>query len=251
MNLLTKPNQQAKMIKTGKGSNYLPYIMHLYPYKLPNTNKVTCAKASPSCIEACFGHVGRLRLSKAKLKRTELFFSDRKTFLSMLKAEITLEQIKVKREKAKMSLRLNGTSDIAWESIAPEIFDMFPDIQFYDYTKIASRFKKVLPKNYHLTFSLSENNKTEAMELLEMGHNVAVVFRRKAGHPYYLKQGMKGWIKGERIPFVEALPKNWNGYKVIDGDKSDLRFNDKKGVVVGLRSKGLKALNDTQGFVQD
>jgi hypothetical protein len=65
-------------------------------------------------------------------------------------------------EKAGLTLliRLNGTSDIKWENVffdydnkKTNIFDLFPNIQFYDYTKIANRID--LPKNYDLTFSYS------------------------------------------------------------------------------------------------
>jgi hypothetical protein len=44
------------------------------------------------------------------------------------------------------------------------------------------------------------------------------------------------------------MPKTFKGFKVIDGDKDDLRFLDPKGVVVGLYAKG-KAKQDASGFV--
>ena len=81
-----------------------------------------------------------------------------------------------------------------------------------------------LPSNYSLTFSRSETNETQCLEVLKRGGNVAVVFRSK------------------------ALPTHWNGFKVINGDENDLRFLDPKGVVVGLTAKG-KAKTDTSGFV--
>ena len=56
--------------------------------------------------------------------------------------------------------RLNGTSDIRWENQTVmghnNVMDMFPDVQFYDYTKIPNRYN--VPSNYHLTFSRSESN---------------------------------------------------------------------------------------------
>jgi hypothetical protein len=85
-----------------------------------------------------------------------------------------------------------------------------------------------MPKNYHLTFSLSETNMLQAKEVLQLGGNVAMVFAVKKDKP---------------------LPKKHMGYKVINGDESDLRFLDAKNVIVGLHAKG-RARKDTSGFTQ-
>jgi hypothetical protein len=122
--------------------------------------------------------------------------------------------------------RLNGTSDIRWETVKVDGFDnimaMFPNVQFYDYTKIANR--RDLPANYHLTFSLAESNLADAERALANGMNVAAVFR--------------------------TVPKVFLSVPVIDGDATDLRFLDPKGVIVGLKAKG-KAKKDDSGFVQN
>jgi hypothetical protein len=122
---------------------------------------------------------------------------------------------------------LNTTSDISWEIHG--IFELFPAIQFYDYTKIKKRVIKYLtnqyPKNYHLTFSLNETNYNDSMEILKMGGNVAVVFRKD-------------------------LPTTYKGYQVVNGDVSDLRFLDPNNSIVGLKAKG-KAKTDMSGFVLD
>jgi hypothetical protein len=123
---------------------------------------------------------------------------------------------------------LNGTSDLPWERIDPSLFALNPDVTFYDYTKIAGRFRG-LPANYHLTFSRSETNDRIARSWLILGAgNVAVVFDTPKGR---------------------ALPSHWNGFPVIDGDTDDLRFLDPKGVVVGLRAKGKARKGDEYGFV--
>jgi hypothetical protein len=127
--------------------------------------------------------------------------------------------------------RLNGTSDIRWETIPVSVKGIvydnimlaFPTVQFYDYTKIPNR--RNLPKNYHLTFSLAESNEDNAKIALANGLNVAAVFRKK-------------------------LPATYLGKPVVDGDASDLRFLDAKGVIVGLKAKG-KGKKDTTGFVKD
>jgi len=127
-------------------------------------------------------------------------------------------------------VRLNGSSDIAWEGIKVDgknLFELFPDVAFVDYTKNPRRFDRALPTNYHLTFSRAENNETQALELLARGVNVAIVFA------------------GEK-------PAEWNGFTVIDGDLHDLRQLDPRGAVgtiIGLSPKGRKAKKDTSGFV--
>ncbi len=120
--------------------------------------------------------------------------------------------------------RLNGTSDIRWETVRvggfDNIMDMFQSVQFYDYTKLPNR--RNVPSNYHLTFSRSESNELDALRILANGEmNVAVVF--------------------------DTLPTKWAGVKVIDGTETDLRFLDEQNVVVGLLAKG-KAKKDTSGF---
>jgi len=115
----------------------------------------------------------------------------------------------------RVCIRLNGTSDLSWEKFKVKdnksIIELFPQVQFYDYTKNYIRFSRVLPLNYHLTFSRSEVNDDKVEELLSQGHNVAVVF--------------------------DKLPETFKGYKVVNGDLSDLRFKDEKNVVVGLKYK--------------
>ena len=124
-------------------------------------------------------------------------------------------------------VRLNTTSDIPWE--IHNIFELFPNIQFYDYTKIYKRAVKFVkgeyPKNYHLTYSLNEDNKDLAFNILKMGGNISAVFRKD-------------------------LPDTYKGYKVINGDEHDLRFLDLQNAIVGLKAKG-KAKTDYSGFVLD
>jgi hypothetical protein len=123
----------------------------------------------------------------------------------------------------KFAIRLNGTSDIPWERLKvidnKNIFELFPDVQFYDYTKLDERFNNVtLPANYHLTFSRSEDNDVESLDILNRGYNVAYVFG----------------VRKE-----QDLPKTYKGFKVINGDESDLRFLDEENVIVGLKYKFL------------
>ena len=98
-----------------------------------------------------------------------------------------------------------------------------PDVIFYDYTKVYNHLDHNL-KNYKITFSASESNNTECAAALAAGHNVAYVFKDK-------------------------LPKKFQGRRVIDGDKHDLRFLDPRGVVVGLLAKGSAKKAAAGGFI--
>ena len=158
------------------------------------------------------------------MRKTKLLVEDRVGFLRQLTLDVDSLVQKAKRDGFKPCVRLNGTSDLPW--LAHNLAPLFPKVRYYDYTKHPEPWKRVLP-NYHLTFSYSENNAVDCLECLEHGINVAMVFDTKRGQP---------------------LPKTWCNYKVIDGDLSDLRFKDPKGVIVGLRAKG-RAKKDCTGFV--
>lgn len=210
--------------KTSKGEKlgYLTGIVYLAPVNLSGYQ--VCPMASKGCSAACLYSAGRGAFSnvqQARLKKTRFFFEDRKAFILQLTKEVKALKRKADRENMKAAVRLNGTSDLLPIEYI-KLIESFPEISFYDYTKVHKRFEKKLPSNYYLTFSRSECNESEALKLLEKGFNVAVVFQQ--------------------------LPKTWKGYKVIDGDISDVRFLDPSAVVVGLKAKG-KAKKDKSGFV--
>ena len=233
--LLTQNN--VKTVK-GEKQGVKTLILYLSPHKQNSMGKNLCPKASEGCSKAClftsgFGGIYDA-VKQGRINKTHWFLTDRKSFIEKLISEIH-SAIKRYSDKWIINIRLNGTSDIVWENIRYEgktIFEHFSHIQFYDYTKISNRFDKVLPKNYHLTFSRSETNEKEAIQILAKGYNVAAVF------------------KG-------TLPNSYLGYKVINGDESDVRSKDEKNVIVGLvhkysTGKGGKELNKfalSSGFV--
>jgi hypothetical protein len=185
------------------------------------------AKCSVPCLDtAGMGKFSNVR--KARIRKTLLFLNDRQEFMRQLVQDVNKFLKECDRLGKKPALRLNGTSDIQWETIEVDgyenIFAMFPQIQFYDYTKIPTRKVEHIP-NYHLTWSYSEANDKYATLFDKVSNNIAVVFR-------------------------DALPKMFKGLKVIDGDKHDMRFLDETQVVVGLIEKG-EAKKDTSGFVID
>jgi hypothetical protein len=218
MKLLTANN--AKVAK-GLEFGYLNLILHLSPFNLSGFQ--VCPKASNGCASACLNTAGMGVFSNVQLARKEKtlrYFNDRENFMLDLAKDVKSAIKKANKKGLKLAIRLNGTSDLPM--LAIKIAEQFPDVQFYDYTKIAKTFDRELPKNYHLTFSRSEVNDTEVDTILAKGFNVAMVF--------------------------DKLPKTYKGFKVIDGDENDLRFLDEKNVVVGLKAKG-KAKKDNSGFV--
>jgi hypothetical protein len=233
-NLLSTVN--AKTVK-GEKLGYTTYIMYLAPHTQNSKGINLCSHASKGCAKACLFGSGAARFEEVqngKRNKTEYYLANRKGFMTQLVSEIARavrlhakvegdEQIgrtgKVVRYK-KFAIRLNGTADIPFEKIKLDnglnIFEMFPSVTFYDYTKNPKRFNKEQPKNYHLTFSRSEDNDSDVDKVLANGGNVAIVF------------GVKK---------VEDLPTTYKGYKVINGDETDLRFLDESNVVIGLKYK--------------
>ena len=195
----------------------------------PMANKVTQGedhKLKSACSSVCVAHNGNGRypiVINARIRKTKLFFEDRNTFISLLIEDIT-EAIKESKKAGYIpTFRLNAYSDILWENIrvnGKNIFEMFPDITFYDYTKIANR---KTPSNYHLTVSYFGND-IEYKKAIKNGSNVAMVFDTQ---------------NNKNLP----IPSEYNGMKVIDGDLTDLRTkeNDGSNVIVGLRAKMSKA----------
>jgi hypothetical protein len=140
---------------------------------------------------------------KKRIRRTFLFLKDQTFFLTKLEMEIKMLSFMTD----KVAIRMNVFSDVDWE----EIFNLnqFTNVTFYDYTK---KIKNIEATNKHFTYSASEKDSdSDLVALLNRGMNVAMVFRK--------------------VPLV------WNGFEVVDGDIHDRRYEDKKGVVVGLRQK--------------
>jgi hypothetical protein len=219
----------AKLEKC-KSKRVLARVLYLTP-------GIFCPLATDGCRGCCLGHTsGRMGLqdqTTARDKRAALYLEEPDYFLARLKSELYLLQADAMRLKCRPAVRLNGSSDIAWEQRHPEIFDEFPQIQFYDYTKIPTRVHRFLgigkrsqrswPRNYHLTFSADERTTKQAKRILKHGGTVTVVF----------------WPE---------LPATWCGFPVVDGDTHDARFLDPQGSVIGLRAKGT-AKDDDSGFV--
>lgn len=228
--------------KTSKGekAGYLTGILYLAPGTLAGVGNM-CVYASHGCAMSCLWKAGRAAMFKAinksRVMKTRFLYEDREAFTALLLKDIAKLIRKANRLGLTPALRLNGTSDLPVENLFKVIFETFPTLATYDYTKSIKRAlawaKGDMPKNYHLTFSLSETNRAQAAIALRAGVNVAAV--------------ANGFQAGEQIPF-EGL-----NVETVDGDKSDLRFLDLPssnglGKFVLLKAKG-PAKNDKTGFV--
>ena len=238
--LLTTNNPKTEK---GEEKGYKTHIMHLAPANQSGNN--TCPSASPGCESACLntsGHGATKTVQTARCNRTDFFFGDRENFMKTLHNEILSKIATAQKNGFTPVFRLNGTSDIRWEDITygpynMTVMDYFPNVQFYDYTKIPRRGAKPDP-NYWLTFSKSETNDAYVADAMDEGQNVAVVF---------------GFTPDEVKEGKDVLPKTWTGpggktWPVMNGDKDDLRFLDPPNHIVGLPMRG-RARRDTSGFV--
>ena len=216
-------------IQKGTKLGYLSFILHLAPADL--SGREVCPKRTVGCTAACLNTAGRggmfkkgentNMIQKPRIRKTEYFFENREQFMFELYHDI----IKAKKFAEKQGLipvfRLNGTSDLSWEkyevgTTGMNLFQLFPTVQFYDYTKVLGRKVAQYP-NYHLTFSKADGNDSDVAEALMQGMSVVAVY--------------------DQIP--EGVP---------SADETDLRFLDPKGIMLGLKAKG-RAKKDYSGFV--
>jgi hypothetical protein len=207
--LLTK---SATKLDKSQNDDWLNVVMYLDP----NYNQEVCKGASKGCKQSCLIYSGRMTMPtavNARKKRTALYFEHKELFMMKLKGEIYSALADAMSDGKKLAVRLNGTSDIDWR----EVYEAFPMVQFYEYTKridLIKRNKDIANVDY--TFSKHEKHGLKQIKnVLEQGINVTVVFDK-------------------------AVPKQWHSLDVIDGDKHDRRFEDAKGKLVGLKLKGTK-----------
>ena len=220
-------DNNTKTVK-GQKKGYKTAILYLAPST--QSGFQVCPMASEGCKKACLytaGHGAFSNVQQGRINKTRWFMQDRQSFLTQLKKEISNHIKNCDKKGYIPCVRLNGTSDISWENY--DIIQAFPNVQFYDYTKIYKRALKYVngqyPSNYHITYSLNEDNKKEAFEILKLRGNISAVFRK-------------------------YLPKTYQGYTVINADDTDLRFTDDNNIIAGLVAKG-QAKKDYSGFVLD
>lgn len=226
-NLLSKGTSNTKTAK----NSLKTYILYLAPYNQNSKGINVCPKASKGCAAACLFTAGRGRfdnVKNARINRTEYYLADKERFCLQLASELVKINKTAKKRGEQVAIRLNGTSDLDFIYLLQKYAQLNPFILeqliYYDYTKILGKVKKYKDQSrYILTFSRAEDNHSEAIEALQLGANVSAVFNG-------------------------SLPEYYEGYKVIDGDESDIVMIYNKGAVLGLKAKG-QAKKDNSGFV--
>jgi len=213
-------NISAKLKKNKKVSGTLTYCIYFAPANTSGYN--VCSHSTPECRLGCLATSGRAGMEliagktmtkNCRIRKTKLFYEQPEFFMEWMIAEIRRYQNKAKKDGYKFSARLNGTSDIDWTNAyykGKNVFEIFPDVTFYDYTKNPDKYNNK-PENYHLTFSYTGKNWYLCKALLEQGNNITIIF--------------------------DKAPETYRGYKVINGDITDNRIDDAKGIIVGLKWK--------------
>lgn len=228
--LMTRSNMK---LDKSKKVGYLTKGLSLSPNTLVS-KKTLCPFSDESCRASCINTSGQgalyfLRkngdhiIHESRGLKTIWFERDREGFLNQLRKEIKNFIILADKKGMIPVIRLNIFSDILWERIG--IPQEFSDVTFYDYTRIPNR---IVPPNYHLTFSRGATNQNDVKRAIKQGYNISIVF------------------SGE-------LPIEYMGLPVINADETDLRFLDNKEypqVIAGLKAKG-QGKKDTSGFVVD
>ena len=227
--LLSPGHTNAKTAK----NEIKTFILYLAPYNQNAAGVNLCPKASKGCAAACLFQAGRgafTSVQNARINKTNFYINDKSLFVKKLAGEIIKETAKAKKKGEQIAFRLNGTSDQDFVYLLKKyaglnIEDLAPVSIFYDYTKILGKAKKYIGhQNYIVTFSRAEDNEAEALAALNMGANVSAVFS-------------------------DQLPTHYKGFKVVDGDASDLVMLNNTGVILGLKAKGRKAKEDKTGFI--
>ena len=216
--------------------NELVYTIYLSPAKMSGYE--VCPMRTKECTMLCLNESGHNRMdihenkiNKSRINKTKLFFENREFFVRWVIDEIKSGIKKSEKLGYRFSVRINNTSDLNPESFqvkengkSVNILQMFPNVQFYDYSKVPTRLKLVQKySNYDLTFSFSGHNWDTCEEMLKNNVRVSVVF--------------------------DEVPETYKGYKVIDGDKYDMRYLDEKNVIVGLKFKKVRNKLSKNKFV--
>lgn len=259
MTKLLNIDANPKTVK-GQKKGYMTAVLYLAPFKSAGLNVCPMAELA-GCAAACLNTSGRGGIAKgtyaphgvelpdnaiqrARIRRTRHYAEDRDGFMRQLTSEIAAFVRRARRKGLTPAVRLNGTSDIQFETIRysvgeerPQtIFERFEDVQFYDYTKIAKRFARRLPPNYHLSLSFSD----ASIRYRDMCLDAAERFNAPL---VYVARNET--VKKQMIGAYSLCSR-----PVVDGDQTDLRFTDPAGAVVVLRAKGA-ARKDQTGFVLD
>ncbi len=227
---LGKVNNGSKHYKAFKYGE-LVYTIYLSPGNMSGYE--VCAGRTAECTTLCLNESGHNRMdakrnfiNRSRIGKTQMFFENHEFFSRWVIRDIKAGITKAEKMGYKFSVRINNTSDISPEliyirenGVKQNILQLFPDIQFYDYTKVMGRLNLMNKyDNYDLTYSFNGSNMETCLQLLKAGIKVAMVF--------------------------EKVPTEFNGFKVVDGDLYDMRYKDEPGSIIGLKFKKVRSKPD-------
>ena len=226
-----------KLEKNPDGQEYLANAFYGAPSWASLFN--TCSMATYGCGTNCLNESGHGQLHMinkgvhcvhvARMTRTLIWFKYRDQFKAKAQREIRALKRKADKLGVPLAIRPNGTTDLRFEKLWPELFSDNPDVTLWDYTKDMTRNVDHIP-NYSLCYSVHENTSDADIEkAFSNGMNCVVVGRLKR---------------------TDVKPTSYKGRPTVDGDKHDLRFLDPAGSFVLLFAKG-GAYGDATGFVRD
>ena len=220
---------QNHKLSLQNGAEYLITGLAMAPHNIGGHN--VCESSTISCVSACVlwltGRTVTQGVRRAMIRRKMLFFEQPEEFYRLLRDDVIRHRRAAEKRGLKPVIRLNVASDLDYSRFVRD----YPDIQFYDYTKVRSRLlQRNWPTNYHLTYSVSERSHWRTITAqLDRGRNVAAIFSTRYSGQHHIK---------------DALPTSWRfggrEWPIVDGDNCDVRLpdTDGQGVIVGLRFKG-------------
>ena len=222
VNYIGNVGHSAKMSASYRNGT-MTYCIYLAPWNI--SGHQVCPKGE-NCHKSCLNYSGREKISefssgrdnrvmRARIAKTNAFYKNRDLFMLTMIHEIKRYMRKAESMNMEFSVRINGTSDLSpilfKDPISGKnILELFPNVQFYDYTKVYNRIK-LMEKypNYDVVFSFDGYNWGECEKFLENGGKVAVVF-------------------------YGGLPKTFKGWNVVSGNEYDMRYLDPKQTIIGL-----------------
>ena len=215
-------NTSQKTIK-GIKANYNTLILYLSASK--NAGKDLCSYATTGCRMACLEDSGQAALDihkkiptvkPSRIKKSWICIYRPDIAQKVLQHEIDAGKRKSEKQGRNFSVRLNGTSDLAWG----ELIEKNPDTIFYDYTKNPTRVEAA---NYTLTFSYS------SMQASRVAHYQSA-----------MAKGINIAIPVAKEDFEKALELE----NTFSMDETDLRFLDQvKGQFGILKAKVTKGMS--------
>jgi len=235
---LTYLSSISTTVKHKKSKKYGELTLSLYLAPAKTSGYEVCPGRTAECTRLCLNESGMNSMvrndrgdmiNRSRIKKTRLFFEEREFFMKWLIFEINAGITKAKKLGFRFSVRLNNTSDINPEEFilnGKNILEIFPDVQFYDYTKVPARAElmKKYP-NYDMTFSYSGYNMDQCKKMMVNKIRVAFVFKK-------------------------VVPAEFMGHKVINGDDYDMRHRDPEAAIIGLKYKRVRnKLTDDIKFV--